>query len=153
MAIYNHFASKDALLDAVVDRLLRDITVPPRGDGWEARVRGFAASYRALAHAHPKAFPLLATRRFRTRARSLVDALIGALLEEGFAPESAAGLFRILAYYCNGAILDELAGTFPPAGDDHPNIKRVQTYFSPAHYSELYERGLGLIIAGFSPKK
>src|SRR5580765_3235669 len=58
MAIYNHFASKDALLDAVVDKLIKDVSVPPKGDGgWQERVRGFARSYRALAHAHPKAFP------------------------------------------------------------------------------------------------
>jgi AcrR family transcriptional regulator len=150
MAIYNHFASKDALLDAVVDRLFKDVVVPPKGPGWEERVRGFARSYRALAHAHPQAFPLLATRRFRTRARNLVDQLIGALLEEGFAPEPAATLFRILANYCNGAILDELSGAFPPAGDEHPNIKRVQGFFLPEQYGALYERGLDLIMAGFS---
>jgi AcrR family transcriptional regulator len=44
MAIYNHFASKDVLLDAVVDRLFREVIVPPKGPGWEARVRGFAVS-------------------------------------------------------------------------------------------------------------
>jgi AcrR family transcriptional regulator len=152
MAIYNHFASKDALLDAVVDRLLKDITVPPKGPGWQERVRGFARSYRALAHAHPKAFPLLATRRFRTRARNLVEQIVSALLEESFSPENAAALFRILAHYCNGAILDELAGTFPPATDEHPNIKRIQAYLAPEHYDAMYERGLALIIDGFKPK-
>ncbi|HEX4515907.1 MAG TPA: TetR/AcrR family transcriptional regulator C-terminal domain-containing protein [Polyangiaceae bacterium] len=150
MAIYNHFASKDVLLDAVVDRLIKDVSVPPKGLGWEDRVRGFARSYRALAHAHPKAFPLLATRRFRTRARNLVEQIIGALLEEGFTPEPAATLFRILANYCNGAILDELSGSFPGANEDHPNIQRVQTFLSPEHYDAIYERGLTLIIEGFS---
>jgi AcrR family transcriptional regulator len=150
MAIYNHFTSKDALLDAVVDKLFKDVIVPPKGAGWQERVRGFARSYRALAHAHPKAFPLLATRRFRTRARNLVEQIIAALLEEGFAPESAASLFRILASYCNGAILDELSGTFPAAGEEHPSIKRVQTFLAPEHYDALYERGITLILAGFS---
>jgi AcrR family transcriptional regulator len=152
MAIYNHFASKDVLLDAVVDKLNKAVSVPPRGGGWESRVRGFARSYRALAHAHPKAFPLLATRRFRTRARNLVEQIISALLEEGFEPRSAASLFRILANYCNGAILDELSGTFPGANDDHPSIKRVQVFLSPEHYDEIFDRGLSLIIAGFADK-
>src|SRR5512140_937097 len=142
MAIYNHFASKDALLDAVVDKLFRDVTVPAKGAGWESRVRGFAASYRALGHAHPKAFPLLASRRFRTRARGLVEQLIAALHEEGFGPKSAAELFRLLSNYCNGTILDELSGTFPPATDDQPNIKRVQEYLGPQHYDAMYEKGL-----------
>jgi AcrR family transcriptional regulator len=154
MAIYNHFASKDALLDSVVDRLFSEVIIPPRGDpsiSWEARVRGFAVSYRALAHAHPKSFPLLASRRFRTRARHLVEQIISALLEEGFAPRDAAALFRVTANYCNGAILDELSGTFPPAGADHPSIQRVQEFLGPEHYDALYERGLTLLMAGFSP--
>jgi AcrR family transcriptional regulator len=150
MAIYNHFASKDALLDSVVDRLFREVVVPPLGPGWQARVKGFAASYRALAHAHPKAFPLLATRRFRTRARNLVEQIISALLEEGFTTKSAAELFRVLSSYCNGAILDELSGSFPPADDESPNIKRVQEFLAPDHYDAMYERGLDLLIAGFA---
>ncbi len=153
MAIYNHFPSKDALLDAVVDRLFREVKVPARGEGWESRVRGFASSYRALAHAHPKAFPLLATRRFRTRARNLVEQVIGALLEEGFTAKSAAELFRVVASYCNGSILDELSGAFPPASDDHPNIGRVQAFLAPEHYDALYARGLDLLLAGFAPGK
>ena len=149
MAIYNHFASKDALLDAVVDKLIKDVHVPAKGEGWQSRVRGFARSYRALAHAHPKAFPLLATRRFRTRARNLVDQIVSALLEEGFEPAEAASLFRILANYCNGAILDELSGTFPTANEDHPSIKRVQAFLSPDHYDAIFDRGLSLITDGF----
>jgi AcrR family transcriptional regulator len=167
MAIYNHFASKDALLDAVVDRLFREVIVPSKGPGWEARVRGFAVSYRALAHAHPKAFPLLATRRFRTEARSradtpkglpngardLVEQIVSALLEEGFEPREAAELFRLVASYCNGAILDEISGAFPPAkAGEHPNIERVQRFLAPEHYDAMFERGLTLLLAGFSPR-
>src|SRR5262249_48388392 len=99
-----------------------------------------------------KAFPLLATRRFRTRARNLVEQIISALLEEGFEARSAASLFRILANYCNGAILDELSGTFPGATDEHPSIKRIQAFLAPEHYDEIFDRGLSLIIEGFEQK-
>jgi len=58
----------------------------------------------------------------------------------------------VLANYCNGAILDELSGAFPPAGDEHPNIKRVQEYLGPQHYDAMYERGLTLLLAGFKPE-
>lgn len=153
MAIYNHFPSKDALLDAVVDRLLREVSVPGREAGdWKGRVRGFARSYRALAHTHPRAFPLLATRRFRTRSRALVEQAVGALLEEGFDPRTAAEVFRIVANYMNGAVLDELSGSFPPAHDDYPNIRRVQEFLGPEHYEGMFERGLTLLLAGFQPK-
>lgn len=153
MAIYNHFASKDALLDAVVDRLFRQVSVPGRDAGdWKGRVRGFARSYRALAYAHPRAFPLLATRRFRTRSRKLVDEIIGALLEEGFDSRTAAEVFRICANYINGAVLDEMSGAFPPAEPEYPNIQRVQEFLAPEHYEAMFERGLTLLLAGFQPK-
>ena len=152
MAIYNHFASKDAVLDAVVDSLFPEIIIPASGHGWEARVLGFASSYRALAHKHPKAFPLLATRRVRARARDVIERIRAALLEEGFAPKAAAEIFRVVANYCNGSILDELSGAFPAAcPEDHPSIAKVQEHLAPEHYDAMFDKGLRLLLAGFSP--
>src|SRR6476620_7076836 len=65
MAIYWYYPSKDALLDAVVDLLMASAAKTIAGDGnWIDVLRELAHAYRRIAHEHPKAFPLLATRRF-----------------------------------------------------------------------------------------
>ena len=67
MAIYWYYKSKDDLLDAVVDKLMESVTAivtSRESDDWLAVLRDVAHAYRRLAHDHPNAFPLLATRRF-----------------------------------------------------------------------------------------
>src|SRR6185503_3421665 len=65
MAIYWYYPSKDALLDAVVDLLMEDVAATASASGdWIATLRAVAHAYRRIAHDHPRAFPVLATRRF-----------------------------------------------------------------------------------------
>ncbi len=162
MALYKHYESMDALLDAVAELLILKVQVPPRQPGgWQARVRQFAREYRQLAYRHPKAYPLLATRRF-TRPRSLevLDAIIGALLEEGFAPALAVELFRAVSNYCNGACLDELAGLqeasrkkakepLPPL----PNLEKVVSLLGPDRFEQNFEAGLSALLQGFEERR
>ena len=61
-------------------------------------------------------------------------------------------MFRIVANYMNGAVLDEMSGAFPPAETEYPNIQRVQEFLAPERYEAMYERGLSLLLAGFQPK-
>jgi AcrR family transcriptional regulator len=63
MSLYRYFPSKAALLDGVACRLLADLELPEAGDGdrWEPRARAYARSFRQIAQAHPRLFPLLAT--------------------------------------------------------------------------------------------
>jgi AcrR family transcriptional regulator len=163
MAIYNHFASKEALLDAVVDRIMRKVEVPPAGGGWVERVRGFARSYRALARIHPHAFPLVAMRRFDTDAtKQMLDAMFGALLDEGFEPKLAVQLFRTVGNFTSGTALDEIAGTNyaarhaetaqgteAEAETSLPRLAKVGALLSPAHFDAIFEFGLDLILEGF----
>ena len=52
MALYNHFPTKDALLEALLDRVLGRVDGgPPTGD-WIADLRGFAAAHRRVLAAH-----------------------------------------------------------------------------------------------------
>ena len=168
MALYKHYPSMDALLDAVAELLILEVQVPaPQPGGWQARVRQFARDYRQLAYRHPKSYSLLATRRF-TRPRSLkvLDAIMAALLEEGFEPQMAVELFRALNHYCNGACLDELAGLAevqrkksPKAKDDDepppplPALEKVAAMLGPALFEAVFEAGLDAIIVGFEKRR
>jgi AcrR family transcriptional regulator len=53
MAIYRHFANREALLDAVADLALAGVTVPPPSVSWDDRVREILTSVRAEALRHP----------------------------------------------------------------------------------------------------
>ncbi len=153
MALYKHFRSRDELLDAVAELMLCELTIPPPGPPWADRVRVFARSYRALARIHPRAYPLLATRRFTSeRALEKLNQLFTALLDEGFSQEEAVLLFRIVGNFCNGTALDELAIL---AGHDGPRtalqpLAELDRFFHPAHFDAHFEAGLNLILDGFA---
>src|SRR5215210_7812840 len=62
MALYNHFATKDALVDALLDRVLgRFEPEPPTGD-WAEDLRRFARAHRRLLVRHPWAVAPLFTQ-------------------------------------------------------------------------------------------
>jgi AcrR family transcriptional regulator len=157
MALYKHFPSRDALLDAVAELLLCELTVPPAGLGWAERVKVFARSYRAIARVHPRAYRLLATRRLTSEgALGVLNALFAALLEEGFTASESVLLFRIIGNYCNGMALDELAilesASTGPRTLAKP-LAEVDQFFHPAHFDTHFETGLELLLEGFARRR
>jgi AcrR family transcriptional regulator len=159
MALYNHYPSKGAVLDAVVERMMRKLTVPPPDPrGWSERARTFARSYRALSRLHPQAFPLAATRRFNTsESLAFLDAVFGAFSEDGLSSKETLYVFRTVANFCNGTVLDELAGLSRAAevpeqpewpGSKHANLVEVAPFMSPTHFDDVFEVGLSVILDG-----
>lgn len=163
MSLYHHFTTKDALLDAVAERLTLKMEVRkarPGADAVEAFVQGSRGLYRLAQH-HPKAFPLLALRRANTpRAMAFYDALVAPLLEAGLSPEDAALVFRTVGYYTLGAALARIAtftsgenATPPPLEDPEratnlPNLRAIARHLTSARVDPLFERGLGALTAG-----
>jgi AcrR family transcriptional regulator len=63
MALYNHFATKDQLVDALLDRVLsRFEPEPATDDDWVEDLRRFARAHRRLLTHHPWAVAPLFTR-------------------------------------------------------------------------------------------
>jgi AcrR family transcriptional regulator len=62
MALYNHFATKDELVDALLDRVLGRFEAEPEGDDWCEDLRGFANAHRRVLAAHPWAVAQLFTQ-------------------------------------------------------------------------------------------
>jgi AcrR family transcriptional regulator len=160
MAIYNHFASKEELLDAVADRLMEQTEMPMEGS-WRDRARGLANAYRALARVHPHAFPLLATRRGTLpSAYEMYDRVFAATLGQGLDPFAVACMFRALAQYCTGTALYEInttafyaaggAAKIPSdLGTHYPSLGKVAAFFTPAHFDDLFHFGLESMLDGF----
>lgn len=111
MALYHHFPSKGELLDAVVERLLDEVNLPPAGAMPPVdRLRRCLESYRQVAVRHPQAFILLAVRRFNTeRTFAFYERILEVLAEAGFDAAQSARLFRLVGYYATGAGLAEIA--------------------------------------------
>src|ERR687896_2086226 len=62
MALYNHFATKEQLVDALLDRVLSRFEPPPAGDDWVEDLRHFARAHRRLLVEHPWAVAPLFTQ-------------------------------------------------------------------------------------------
>jgi AcrR family transcriptional regulator len=62
MALYNHFATKDELVDALLDRVLSRFEPEPATDDWCEDLRRFATAHRRLLVRHPWAVAPLFTR-------------------------------------------------------------------------------------------
>jgi len=141
MAIYWYYPSKDALLDAVVDKLTENLsaalTVHDHPD-WIAVLRDVAHAYRRIAHDHPQAFPLLATRRFELARRQNIDDQI------------AAQFYRVVSSYCSGFALNELAtlrGAAPHTAALRKRFGRVaevSKWLEPRYLDEMFDFGLEL---------
>lgn len=162
MAIYWYYPSKDALLDAVVETLVGKLgdAVPgaARHEGpvdFIDALRKLAHAYRGLAHAYPAAFPLLATRRFATKATyHFLDDVFGLAEEHGLDARTTARFYRLLASYCNGVALDELAGlregrtrTDPTEGRAAlPRVARVWEWLTPERFDDVFSFGLEVLL-------
>jgi AcrR family transcriptional regulator len=62
MALYNHFATKDQLIDALLDRVLSRFEPDPPTDDWKEDLRRFATAHRRLLTAHAWAVAPLFTQ-------------------------------------------------------------------------------------------
>jgi AcrR family transcriptional regulator len=105
MSLYHHVDGMDGVLDAVVDRLLGSIPANhPRQTDPRKALEVFAKAYLALAQTHPNAFPLVATRLWRTPAAQATAGLGVKLLRDlGLPPRTAFRQARIIGAYLNGA--------------------------------------------------
>ena len=62
MAFYRHFATKDAFVDHMLDRVLSRFQPPPTTDDWVADLEAFAVNHRRLLTDHPWAITALFAR-------------------------------------------------------------------------------------------
>lgn len=174
MALYHHFASKGELLDGVLELLLEEAEPRP-GEPAEplARIRRHAENMREVAIAHPQAYLLVATRRFRTRpALEFYERLLQTFRDAGFDAAQSARWFRIMAAFVNGAGSAEVGArakqpdATPIILEDFsdparfPRVTEVVPHLRTAKLGGIFEFGLDLIFdamareaAGARPRK
>jgi AcrR family transcriptional regulator len=117
MALYRHVASKADLLDALVEGLLTEFSLPAGDLPPADRLRAMGRSIREVARRHPSLFPLLLQRPAVTpESRRVRDSVCAALEEAGLGAAQARQAERLLSTVVLGFAASEAAGRFR----DHP---------------------------------
>ena len=120
MALYPYVGGKDALLDGLVDLLHLELGTAYGAEvadiDWPDRLRALGRAVRALAYAHPAAFPLLLNRPAAGSASWLTAAVRGALHDAGAPAGDVPRLARMICAFLLGYATGEVTGGLP-AGD------------------------------------
>ncbi|MFI6349296.1 TetR/AcrR family transcriptional regulator [Streptomyces sp. NPDC050560] len=114
-SLYNHFRTKDEILDAVADSVSAQVDLSMFEDGrdWRTALHDWAVSYRAALSAHPHLVPLLATGPGRRPAGlRLADAVFGAMVAAGWPPAQATSIGALMRYFVMGSAIGSFARGF-----------------------------------------
>ncbi|GAA3830233.1 TetR/AcrR family transcriptional regulator [Streptomyces phyllanthi] len=134
-SLYNHFRTKDDILDAVADSVSAQVDLSMFEDGrdWRTALHDWAVSYRAALRDHPNIVPVLSRGPGRRPAGLRVaDAVFGAMVEAGWPPAQATSIGALMRYFVMGSALGSFAGGFV---DD-------ATAYDPAAYPHLSQAHL-----------
>jgi AcrR family transcriptional regulator len=168
MSLYRYVPGREDLLDAVVEAVLEEmrrdddvIAVPDAG--WQDFLQRLAHGIRRVALAHPRVFPLVASRPteapwLRPPLRSLewVERFLSGLKGEGFDDAAAAGAYRAFTSFLLGHLLLEVAAHGADVGpldvledddepgrlDEYPTVQRLRTALSEDHADVEFEEAL-----------
>ncbi len=104
MSIYHHVPNKQALLQAVYERVLEELPVPRATvGGWQHALRDLARRFYRLARRHPQVMPSLIASRYGTQREREIHAAIDRLLEsEGFPAVERGRIVGAIYTYATG---------------------------------------------------
>jgi AcrR family transcriptional regulator len=169
MSLYRYVPGRENLLDAVVETIMDEMrtdveTLAVPRDGWQDFLQRLAHGVRRVALAHPRAFPLVASRPveapwLRPPLRSLtwVEVFLDGLLSEDFSDEGAVAAYRAFTSFLLGHLLLEVATLGADVGpldvlDDgearnekplsHPTVARLAPALAEDHAAVEFEEAL-----------
>lgn len=114
-SLYNHFRTKDEILEAVADSVSAQVDLSMFEDGreWRTALHDWAVSYRAALRDHPNIVPVLAQGPGRRPAGlRLADAVYGGMVAAGWPPAQATSIGALMRYFVMGSALGSFAGGF-----------------------------------------
>ncbi|MER5456112.1 TetR/AcrR family transcriptional regulator C-terminal domain-containing protein [Micromonospora sp. NPDC002389] len=157
-SLYNHFATKDAILDAVADSITGQVDVSYFGTvDWRVALRRWGHTYRAALAAHPNIVPHLAQGPGRRPAAlAMADTVYGALVTAGWPPARATHIGALMRYFVTGSALGSFARGFveDPSlyADQYPHLS--QAHRLAEHQQQVDEGaftlGLDALLEGLS---
>lgn len=178
MTLYRYARNKAALLDGVVEMVLRELAIDPDAHDWRQELRKLSHDFRQLALDHPHVVPLIVTRPLVTPlglrppgTLRPVEDFLQLLVNAGFTPADALKAYRLFFGFLHGHVLDELQeivvnpaeseavlrlGLHNLALSQFPQLRALAPELAAYDGAALLEEGVDLMITGlharFSPK-
>ncbi len=107
MSTYHHIPDKQALREAIAERVMADLVEPGPTLAWDEALRELAWSFRALTLAHPAVFQLLLDTPRPAALGVAAESAIQRLIAGGFSTERAVLVFRTFIRYLLGVVVIE----------------------------------------------
>ncbi len=167
-AVYRHFRTKNELLEALADRVVRGEEPLPHTDDPHADLRETFAQLRRSLLRHPTLAPIVLRRPPGGEASwDRTNHAIGLLRDAGMPDHDAANAFQTLLFYTLGHALTEArhtAATIAHKGPDatvtpvtaissaaarYPHLAAVADHLAGAMETQFHE-GLGLILTALA---
>lgn len=162
MALYWHFADKNALVDAMVELVVEEAHfVDAPGGTWQERYRGVLTTLVEVLHAHPWVGRLVIERLvLLPNYLTALEILLDALRQAGLTPQEGAVLVQqsvqtvasLVEYEPHPAPDEDCRdeqklGDLP--GDQYPNVRAAAAALStPSDPRQYYRLGIDTIIGG-----
>ncbi len=138
-ALYRHFPNKEALLDAMADKLVEGVTDSVPDVSWRDQIYVLCDRLRTALLAHRDGARVVAGT-FANGANTIkgTDVGINILCGAGLAPAQAGWIGFALFYYVLGHTIEEQAQAQLPAGDDWGSRNaRLTADVSPRYVAAL----------------
>lgn len=172
MSLYHHLPNKEALLDAMVDRVYAAIELPTPDGDWRSGLRTRSESVRAVLLQHPWALPLMESRQAPGPANlAYHEATIACLRAAGFGPAQVAHAYAVIDAFVYGFVLQETSLPFDsgeeaatmvtdgPFGEllaTYPNMTWFTTNVILARgysFEREFRPGLELVLDGIAERR
>jgi AcrR family transcriptional regulator len=153
MSLYHYVASKEDLLDAMIDVVFEEIELPPEGTDWQSAIRRRAVSARQVLARHPWANGLMESRTSPGPANLRHhEAVTACLRRANFPVLMATHANWLLDSYVYGFALQEASLPFNTAGELADMAEDVFLPQLPLdEFPYLIESAAALVAVGYDP--
>lgn len=153
MSLYHYVASREALLDGMIDVVFEEIELPTDGAGWQSAMRARAISARQVLARHPWAISLMDSRTTPGPAHLRHrEAITACLRRAGFTVVMATHATWLLDSYVYGFAVQGASLPFETADELAHMVEDVYLPQLPAdEFPYLSESAAELVAAGYDP--
>ena len=153
MSLYHYVASKDELLDAMIDIVFEEIEPPPVDSDWRSAMRREGLSTQQVLARHPWAISLMESRTTPGPAKIRHrEAVTSCLRNAGFSVLTATHANWLLNSYVYGYALQAASLPFETAAELADMTENVYLpQLPPDEFPYLNESAAALFAAGYDP--